>query len=176
VDLVSAAMVRYLKSLPDVCATVGAFPPDDPVFANRDQPYVFHVGQQGDVLVRVEGSGETVIAVSFAGSFQGGDPGSTVHYERVSVEFWVDPARDGFNNIVETGGLTLARAMETFYVADSHLHRREPGANVAWGDLVTVACWRMVTPEFYLVPDGDGALRGQAYYAVTSLGWLDHAI
>jgi hypothetical protein len=175
-DTAGSGCARYLKSLPDVCALVGAFPADDSIGANAGQPYIFHVGDDGELLVRLEGTSQIALGVTCSGSFQAGTPGSTLHYERVSIEFWADPIRDTAGNIMETHGLTHDRAHNVFDVVDSHLHRREPGLNEVWGDLVTVACWRMVAPDFYPVPDGDGMMRGQAYYAVTSSGNLGRVI
>jgi hypothetical protein len=172
----SAGLTRYLKTLTPVTELVGAFPADDPVGANAGQPWIFHVGEAGELLVRLEGTSECAIAVSCAGSFQAGTPGSTLQYERLSVEVWADPLRDAGGNVMETSGGTHDRAHVLFDHLDSFLHRREPGDNVVWGDVITVACWRMVYPDFYLVPDGDGMMRGQGYYAVTTSGNIGHVI
>lgn len=169
-DNAASGATQYLKSLTDITALVGAFSSADPIAANAGQPYIFHVGLAGELLVVIKGTGASAIACSSAGGFQAGEPGTTAQYERLSVEFWVDVARDSYGNITETSGLTLSRAQQLYYTADSHLHRIPPGDVAVWGDLVTVGCWRLTAPQFYAIPDGGGLLRGQAYYAVTISG------
>lgn len=179
-DTSASGCVQYLKTLTDVTALVGAFDANDPVAANAGQPWIFHVAnspgsagmQDSDVLRVMEGTSQAAITCSYEGGWSGGTPGWSAQFERLAVTFWVDVARDSSRNLTETSGGTLRRAMALYYTVDSHLHRREVGDNVAWGDVVTVGACRLTHPDFYAVPDGDGLMRGVAYYGVTISGHL----
>ena len=167
-DDVGGGAVQYLVTFADVKALVGAFASNDPNPGFANQPWIF----KDDPLARLEGTGSSAIVCSYAGGWSEPTSLTTARYNRLSVELWTDPLRDASNNIVETSGVTKQRMQTLFNTVNLHLHRTNPDM-VMWGDLRTVGCQLITEPQPYPIPDGDGLLRGQAYYGVSWFGSSD---
>jgi hypothetical protein len=165
-DLVSGA-VRYLSAQPDFTSLLGSFPFTDP--SNPGVPFIF----QRSLYIRVEGIAglmgtQAVAAVcSYAGGWAAPLDHSSANFQRLSLEIYADPLRDSAGNITSPAE-TEARAKAVWKVADSHLHRIGSPKTVLWGDLVTTSAQRQTEPVIYPVPDGDGLVRCQNYYGITT--------
>jgi len=98
----------------------------------------------------------------------------TLRFRRLRLDVWTDPLRDASRNLTESSSLTTNRGLAVFAAAQFRLQRTDPDA-LLWGDLVTVDCHLLTDIQFIPVPDGDGLLRGTAYYGVGTAGWTDAA-
>lgn len=154
-DIVSAA-VTYLVGFSDVLAAVSTFD-----VGGLLMPGVF----QYRPFAPIEGSSGTAVIVESDGGWAGANIYNTMRFPRLLINVWADPIRDQGLNGVDPGEVRR-RADQTFWVLDSHLHRPQGGTQM-WGQLRTVDCARLTEPVAYAVPDGDGLVRLQAYYAVS---------
>lgn len=161
-DVVSGA-VQHLLAQSAAVAAVGAFPSDHPW---AGQPYIF----QRQLFQRMEGTGSQAAVLSYVGGWSPPERGSQAVFSRLSVELYADPVRDTTGNIVSPAE-TEARTRATWSVFDSFLHWLDPDVQ-KWGDLVICTSSRLTEPTVYLVPDGDGLLRAQWFYAVEEVGNL----
>jgi hypothetical protein len=151
-DLVQGA-ARFLGALTDVTAALGKFP--------DDTPWLF----QHTLWATVEGSSSTAAVLTNTGGWAGANVQNTLRFPRLGLELWVDPQRDSDGNVT-TPGEAQRRADALFAIFDKHLHRCANGVQM-WGTVRTIACVRLAEPSVYAVPDGDGLLRAQTFYAVT---------
>ncbi len=154
-DIVQAA-VTWLLGFPDVLDSVGTF-----IIDGVSSPGLF----QYNLWTPIEGTGSTACVVDNDGGWTGPNNHNTLRFPRLLLNVWADPIRDGGSNSVDPGEVRR-RATRTFEVLDSHLHRAY-GGDQLWGEVRTVDCVRLTEPAIYAVPDGDGLVRLQAYYAVT---------
>lgn len=168
-DLASGAY-QYLTGFSDIMALVGSFPADDPV--NPGIPWVF----QRNIFARMEtasiakGSQAVALVCIYAGQFQAALDSNTARFQRLELDIWVDPLRDSFGQVTDPTE-TETRGLAVWQTCDSHLHRVATDQNTQlWGDLVTTTCIRMAEPVWAPVPEGDGLIRGAAYYAVATYG------
>lgn len=164
-DDAATGAVQYLASFPDVTSLLGSFSGTDPVTANQGKPWIFNT----DPLVTLEGSSSAALVVSEFGSTTTPLRLGTERHARLSVQVYVDPARDGSRNITETAALTKARGNAVFNAVQFRLHRTDNDA-VAWGDLVTTGCVLVAEGPWADVPDGDHLLVKQAFYEVSWSG------
>lgn len=178
-DSVAGGAVKYLATLPDVVAAVGAFPASDPNPVNASKPWIFNT----DLLQTVEGTGKVALVCRNFGGVSVAAPLTTPRLLRLAIDIWVDPARDTAGNGSESGGATVGRGLAVFSLLHLHLQRRDP-APVIWGDLVTVGCELLTEPQFFAVSDrGNPAPSttgwsnrpqlGTAFYAVSVFGYTD---
>jgi hypothetical protein len=171
-DDVAIGAHKYISTLTDVLALIGAFPADDPVVANRNLPWIF----KDDIIVRMEGTGLAALVCRHGGGWGAARPLNTERFMRLNIDIYVDPSRDSGRNITESSGGTILRGNNLFSVLNSHLHRRNPD-RVAWGDLVTTSCDLLSEPTVWTkVSDGDMLLMGTATYGVMSYGWTDASV
>lgn len=150
-DLVQGC-VKYLAALTDVRAVLGAYP--------DESPWLF----QHDLWVEVEGTGNTAAVIAAAGGWAGPNQYNTMRFPRISLEISADPLRDAGNNPT-TPGEVHRRLERAFAAIDARLHRPAP-LDQRWGTVRTLGCSRIAEPVIYVVPDGDGMLRLQAFYGV----------
>lgn len=154
-DIVSAA-VTWLGGFPDVLAALGVF--------NIDQvltPGLF----QYRLWTPIESTSSTACVVESDGGWAAANMHNTLRFPRLLISVWADPIRDFSSNSIDPGEV-IRRAMNAFWTLDAHLHRAQGGEQM-WGTLRTVDCVRLTEPVIYAVPDGDGLVRVQSYYAVT---------
>ena len=154
-DIVQAA-VTWLLGFPDVLAALGTF-----VIDGELAPGLF----QYETWTPIEGSSSTACVINNDGGWTGPNQHNTLRFPRLLVEILADPMRDsGFNNT--DSGEVRRRATAAFTAIDAHLHRPQ-GGTMLWGQLRVVESVRLTEPMIYRVPDGDGLVRLQTYYAVT---------
>lgn len=166
-DDVASGAVAYLSTFSDVLALLGSVPVagGDP---NSGRPYIF----KDDLLATLEGTSQAALVCSDYGGWGAPLPLATPRFVRLSVELFVDPARDSAHNINESQGLTRQRGKALFAQVNYHLHRTAADA-VSWGDLRTVGCELLTEPQFLRADDGDGLQHGQAFYGVLVFGSAD---
>lgn len=152
-DLVAGA-VRWLLTFTDVLAVLGTYPA-------TGSPWLL----QNELHGTVEGTQSTAAVVSRAGGWAGANLHNTARFPRLSLEIYVDPIRDAAGNVVDPGE-AYRRADATFSTFDTYLHR-PADPQQQWGGVRVIASSRMAEPTTYAVPDGDGLLRTQVFYAVT---------
>lgn len=150
-DDIVAGCVRYLSAISAVTAVLGA---------DSGGPWIF----QRQMAKVVEGTSSQALLVTRQGGWAGPNQHNTLAFPRISLEFWVDPRRDSAKNVIEPAE-TERRADAVFKVVDRFMHRPQGGV-VAWGSIRTVGCHRLGEFVSYEVPDGDGLLRAQVFYAV----------
>jgi hypothetical protein len=169
-DDVASGGYQYVSSLPDVLAVIGSFPADDPDNAGIPWVFVHSLYTRMEAQSIVQGSRAVALVCVYAGQGSAVLDYSTVRWQRLEVDIWVDPLRDSFGNVTSPSE-TEHRGNDVFTVLDSHLHRASSGdKTVVWGDLVTVNSIRMTEPVWYPVPDGDGLIRGVVFYDVCTFG------
>lgn len=151
-DLVQGA-VKWLLGFADVTAVLGTYPA-------TTTPYLF----QHQLWAELEGSGSTAAVIGHGGGWGSPNDYNTMRFPRLSLELLADPGRDSGKNGIEPGEV-YRRINAAYEVLDAHLHRPAP-ATVWWGTVRTIACTRLAEPIIYTVPDGDGLLRLQTFYAV----------
>lgn len=171
-DDVGTGCYKFLSTCPDVTSLLGSFDPADPITANAGMPWLFTDTSTG-VLTRMEGTSQCAIVCSDFGGWSVPGPGSTASFRRLRVDMWVDPLRDGTNNVMESSSETTNRGLALWAAVRFRLQRVEPILQT-WGDLVTNACTVLTEPQFEAIPDGDYLQRGTAYFGVTNVGWTDY--
>jgi hypothetical protein len=150
-DLVQGA-VKYLLEQETVLAVVGS--------TADDVPWLF----QHRLYVAVEGSSSTAAVIAYGGGWAGGNEHNTLRFPRLSLELWVDPRRDDDRNSIEPG--EVYRRMNVAFTAFDRVLHRPQGGEQWWGTVRTISCIRSAEPIPYEVPDGDGLLRLQTFYAI----------
>lgn len=113
---------------------------------------------------RMEGTGKTAVVIAHDGGWAAPNTHNTLRFPRLVVTVWADPKRDATKNDIDP--YVQKRADACFQVLDKHLHRTG-GPSIFWGTLRVVTCVRLTEPNMYPVPDGDGLIRLQTFYAVT---------
>jgi hypothetical protein len=177
-DNVSSGAYKYLITFPSVTSLVLAFPLTDPITPNAGKPYIFDQPQgtapgATGPLATMEGTSGVAIVLGDMGGWSAPAAGSSMRFQRLSVEVWVDPLRDSGRNISESPGATVRRGRQCFDAIHKALQRQEAGGAIVWGDLVTVGCSLLNEPQFVVVADGDQMYRGPAMYGVTVAGHSD---
>lgn len=153
-DIVSGA-VTYLRAQPEVVAAVDTFN-----INNSFSPGIF----QYRLWTVMEGSEKTSCVINTDGGWAGPNLHNTLRFPRLLLNIWADPLRDAQKNNIDP--LVQRRATNTFEAIDPFLHCME-GSDMRWGTLRVISCLRLTEPVVYPVPDGDGLVRLQCYYAVT---------
>jgi hypothetical protein len=174
VDDVGTGAVKYLAGYPDVLSRIGAVPPSDPIGANAGQPWLFSDTTTSGVLTRMKGTQQAALVLADFGGWDVPPPLGSIRFRRLRVDVWIDPLRDGNNNVAETSSITTNRGLRVFSAVQFRLQRKDPDA-VTWGDLVTTGCQLLTDIIFNPVPDGDWLQRGTAYFGVSCSGWTDAA-
>lgn len=146
-DLVQGA-VKYLLAQPSVLAVLGT--------TDAGTPRLF----QYELFGVMEGTGSTAAVIGRGGGWDGGNEHNTTRFPRLTLELWADPMRD-----VTKPGEVWRRIDAALDAFDRVLHRPQ-GGEQWWGTVRTISCVRGSEPLVYPVPDGDGLLRGIAYYFV----------
>jgi hypothetical protein len=175
-DDVASGGYYHLISLPDVLALIGSFPADDP--DNSGIPWVFtrNLYTRMEAQGIVKGSQAVALVCVNAGQGSGVLDYSTIRWQRLEVDIWVDPLRDAYGNVTSPSE-TEGRGLNVFSVLDSHLHRASLSDKTQqWGDLITVNGLRMTEPVWYPVPDGDGLIRGVCFWEVATFGNYDPVV
>jgi hypothetical protein len=169
-DDVASGVYYYLTSLPDVLAVTGSFPADDQDNANVPWIFVRNVYTRMEDMSIVKGSQAVALVCCYMGQASSPLDSSTVRFQRLELDIWVDPLRDSMGNITSPAE-TESRGLGVFGLLDSHLHRvNTDQMTETWGDLITVGSLRMTEPVWYEVPDGDGLIRGACFYSVGTYG------
>lgn len=153
-DTLVSGCVRWLRGHDDIRTALGRT-------TDTDTPWIF----QHAVWAPLEGSGQTAAVLSRAGGWAGGNPHNSLRFPRLSVELYADPHREALGNPVDPGE-THDRLETVWEVFDRLLHRAGSGTQM-WGTVRTIDSVRLAEPVTYPVPDGDGMLRSQCFYAVT---------
>lgn len=169
---VSGGAYHYLSSLPDVLELVGSFPDDDP--DNSGVPWIFvhNLYTRMESQSIVKGSQAVALVCITAGLGSGVLDYSTVRWQKLELDIWVDPLRDQFGNITKPSE-TSHRGQNIFTVLDSHLHRAAlQDKTQVWDTLVTINGIRLTEPVWYPVPDGDGLIRGVCFWDIATYGNL----
>lgn len=167
-DDVASGAVQFLTQFSDITSLLGSFSATDPVVANQGKPWIFNA----DVLFDMEGSSAASLVCSDFGGWQAPPQLGTWRFGRLSVQIYIDPARDGNRNITETSALTINRGSAIFNAVQFRLQRTNPDT-VLWGDMVTTGCQLLTDGPWLPVPDGDHLLVKQAFYGVSFSGWID---
>ena len=99
-DDVGTGAVKYLAAFTDVTSLLGSFPlTDGPSFAGK--PWLFSDMNQG-VLKVMEGTSAAAVVCADFGGWEVPTPGATARYRRLRLDMWIDPARDGGQNVTES--------------------------------------------------------------------------
>lgn len=152
-DLVQGVCV-WLAGFTDVTDQLGA--------ADDGSPWLF----QQLLHAVVEGSQQSAVVFSGPhGGWAAPNDYNTLEFPRLLLDLWVDPIRDPQHDYIELAE-TYRRARRVYAVLNSHLHRPSH-ETVYWGTVRTVGCSRLGEPVLAPVPDGDGLIRLQVYYAVS---------
>jgi hypothetical protein len=154
-DIVSGC-VKYLRAQPEVVAAVSTF-----VIGGQPGPGIWAYSPWDTV----EGSSGTAIIISSEGGWSGPNLHNTLNFPRITLNIWADPMRDHGRNAARPGEV-MKRAHATYKVVDKYLHRTA-GAEIYFGSLRIIECLRLTEPVIYVVPDGDGMVRCQNFYAIT---------
>jgi hypothetical protein len=152
-DLVQGC-VKWLLDEDDVHRVLGVFP-------QTNVPWLY----QHTLWNRIEGTQSQAAVIARAGGWAGANDYNTLRFPRLSLEIYVDPIRDSGGNQTMPGE-TNRRIEQVWRVFDNLLHRPSPDT-VMWGDIRVITSTRLGEPTVYVVPDGDGSLRLQQYYAIT---------
>ncbi len=176
VGCLAAAAQEWLITFPDVVASVGAFPADDPIAENAGQPFIFAENLFIDIRTY---PGTIAVVLTDIGGWQAPIALNSFRFRRLRLDIYADPLRDDAGNVIESSTMTEDRALGTFVAFNSHLHRKDPDA-IVWGDeLVTLQCQLITEPDFVQWPVASGSgittQLGSAVYGVTFSGWLDVA-
>ncbi len=150
-DLVQGAVINLLLQ-PSVVAVLGATP--------AGSPWLF----QHALYVAVEGTSSTAAVIRRAGGWAGANEHNTMSFPRLSLELYCDPQRDSGKNITDPG--EVWRRIDAAYQAFDRVLHRPQGGEQWWGEIRTSSCSRLAEPTMYAVPDGNGLLRAQVFYAV----------
>lgn len=150
-DIVAAA-TKYLLTKPEIAAVLGN---------TNGKPWL----TQYRLWNMFEGSESTAAVIDSDGGWTGPNVHNTLRFPRLLLSVWGDPIRDSGNNAVNYGEVRR-RVMYAFEVIDGFLHRPQ-GETVMWSTIRTVDCTRLTEPLVSNVPEGDGVVRLQAYYAIT---------
>lgn len=169
-DDIASGCCQYLARFSDVTSLLGSFGGTDPVPANRGLPWIFNA----DTLVTIEGSSAAALVLTDYGGWQAPPQLGTWRFGRLSVQVYLDPARDGNRNVTETTALTITRGNAVFAAVQFRLQRTDPDT-VTWGDMVTTGCQLLTDGAWMPVPDGDHMLVKQAFFGVSWSGWTDAA-
>lgn len=154
-DIVSGC-VKYLRAQPQAVAAVSTY-----VIGGQPGPGIFGHSP----WARIEGSSGTAVVISHEGGWAGPNLHNTLNFPRITVNVWADPMRDNGRNASNPGEV-VQRAFATYRVVDKLLHRIA-GPEVYFGTLRVIECLRLTEPVIYMVPDGDGLVRCQNFYALT---------
>lgn len=153
-DIVTGC-VAYLQAQPEVLAAVDTFNIGgrviDGVFGYR-------------LWTRMEQSQKTSIVIAHDGGWAAPNMHNTLRFPRILLNVWADPLRDGTGNNIDP--LVAGRANACFEIVDRFLHLTA-GAERMFGSIRVISCVRLTEPVPIDVPDGDGLIRIQAYYAAT---------
>jgi hypothetical protein len=175
-DDVASGVYYYLSSLPDVLSVIGSFPADDPDNAGVPWIFVRNVYTRMEDVSIVKGSQAVALVLCYMGQSASPLDMSTVRFQRLEVDIWVDPLRDSMGNVTRPSE-TEGRGLDVYAVVDSHLHRvATDQMTQQWGDLITTGSVRLTEPVWYAVPDGDGLIRGACFYNVSCFGWYDPTV
>ena len=148
-DLLAGA-TAYLQSLPDLVALVGSN--ERGVYIWQEKPAA-NFEEEATVGIVV-----TTSSISFT------DEAHTRHFERLGIEIWVGPFRDGMGNIIEPAE-TRRRLMQVYKLVDKYLNRVAPRTEF-WGEIRTHSSERIGNIDRYEPKDGNGVLVGQVFYVV----------
>jgi hypothetical protein len=176
-DTIASGAVKYISTLTDVTALLGSFPSTSP--HNAGKPFIFNT----DIVGSMEGTGAVALVLNDAGTYSVAPPLQTPLHFRLQITFWVDPARDSANNIIESAGKTIARGKHVWQVLNTHLHRTTGDAQM-WGDLRAATSQLLAGPQFFGATDvGQARVAitgttsrpqiGVAYYGVGVFGYSD---
>ncbi len=168
---VSGGAYHYIVTLPDVLALIGSFPDDDPENAGVPWVFVHSLYTRMEAQSVVKGTQAVALVCITAGLGSAVLDYSTVRWQKLEVDIWVDPLRDNLGNVTSPSE-TSHRGMKVFAALDSHLHRAScDDKTQVWGDLVTINGIRMTEPVSYPVPDGDGLIRMVCFWDIATYGW-----
>lgn len=148
-DLLAGA-TAYLLSLPDLVALVGS-----------DEHGVYIWQEKPSANFEEEAATGVVVTTS---SISVVDEAHTQHFERLGIEIWAGPFRDGMGNIIEPAE-TRRRLMKVYKVIDRYLHRVAPHTEY-WGEIRTHSSERIGNIDRFEPEDGNGVLVGQVFYLV----------
>lgn len=154
-DIVTGSC-RYLRSKPEVLDAVDVFN-----IQGRPTPGIFSYQLW---VPKMEGSQSTAIVVQHDGGWAAPNQHNTLRFPRLLLSVWADPLRDDQGN--NNDSRVQSRANACFEIADKYLHLAA-GGTVMFGSIRVVDCVRLTEPTIASVPDGDGLVHLQAYYAVT---------
>ena len=154
VDGLVAATQAYLASKTDITDLLGDTDGD---------PWIF----QRTLAKRLEGTSEAAIVVAYAGQSSSPNRHNTDLFCKLSIAIWVDVNRDsGGNSTDPTGAEAESRALEIWNAVDGYLHRVSGGVQ-QWGDVYSISSTRLTAlGRTYNVPEGDGLIRGEAFYSI----------
>lgn len=169
-DDIASGSVQFLAQFTDITSLLGSFSSTDPITANAGKPWIFNA----DPLVTLEGSSSAAVVCVDLGGWQAPPQLGTWRFGRLSVQVYIDPARDSGRNITETSALTVNRGNAVFNAVQFRLQRTNPDT-ILWGDMVTASCQLLTDGAWLALADGDHLLVKQAFYGVSWTGWTDAA-
>ncbi len=155
-DDIVAGAVTWLMSKPDVTSAVSMVEIDGKLVPAL---YQYRIWQ-----TNIEGTGNTACVIDHDGGWAGPNTYNTLRFPRLVCNIWADPIRDDIQNTTDFGEVRR-RANVVFQAVDRHLHR-PGGPDLMWGGVRVISSVRLTEPNIYAVPDGDGLVRLQAYYAI----------
>lgn len=161
-DLVHAAYL-YLAGISEVVAAVGSIVPADP---DEDEvPYIF----QRKTGVQMQQSGSSFIIVNKDGIWTSPNQHNTAEFPRLKIVLFVDPRRtteyNPLDNQVIDNAEAYRRINALYRIVDRYLHRPQHDTTT-WGGLRIHSCVRLAASEPVEVPQQDGLLAMDIYYAI----------
>ncbi len=157
-DDITQGCVKMLLSKADVRAKVGHFPA-------AESEWIYYIFQD-KLLANMERSPESALVISDAGGWGAPNTYNTMEFIRLSLEIYCGPIRDPATNAVIEPAETRRRMSSVYNVVSRYLHRTG-GDFEWWGTVRTISSVALGTLQNYDVPDGDGLMRGQAFFGVT---------
>jgi len=156
-DDITQGMVRYLLDIPEVVDLFGSFT-EGPAAGT---PWIF----QGEPHKIIEGSQQAALVVYKSGGWAAPNLHNSANFPRMVTDIWVDPLRDGSQNIV-SGSEARRRANTIHRTLDKYLHLPY-GFDMMWGDIRVISSVRLNEFDTVRVSDGDGIVVGSAWYGIS---------
>lgn len=152
-NLVSG-LVQYLATITELTSELGD---------STGTPWIF----EDEMFRLLEGSQEAALVITYAGQALSPNTYNTSLFVKLSIDVWVDPSRDTDGNPTDPSSrAAISKALKIWRILDKYLHR-VGGGSQTWGSAVTLSSKRLSALSApYMVPDGDGLIRGEASYVV----------
>ena len=167
---VASGVYWHLSSLPDVLGVTGSFPAEEPDNSSVPWTVVRNVYTRMEDVSIVKGSQAVALVCCYMGQGRSPLETSTVRFQRLKIDIWVDPLRDVMGNVTNPSE-TEHRGLNVYSVLDSRLHRvATDQMTQLWGDLITVAATVCPSRCGIRCRTGTALIRGACFYSVGTFG------